>query len=116
MDLGLRDAKVVVTGGSAGMGRATEECCAQNGARVAVLARNPRALDETVAALQVAGSPEALGIATDLSRQESVERLSSRSVPAGAISMRWSTPSAPPPRSSVSSTTSTTARGRWRLI
>jgi NAD(P)-dependent dehydrogenase (short-subunit alcohol dehydrogenase family) len=73
MDLGLRDAKVAVTGGTAGMGRATAECYAQNGARVAVLARNTRALDETVGALQAAGSPEALGIATDLSRQESVE-------------------------------------------
>jgi 3-oxoacyl-[acyl-carrier protein] reductase len=73
MDLGLQDAKVVVTGGTAGMGRATADCYAQNGARVAVLARNQPALDETVAALQAAGSREAFGIATDLSRLDSVE-------------------------------------------
>ncbi|NDJ90067.1 MULTISPECIES: SDR family NAD(P)-dependent oxidoreductase [Mycolicibacter] len=73
MDLGLQDAHVVVTGGTAGMGRATAQCYAQNGARVAVLARDPRALDETVAVLQAAGSPDAVGISTDLSRQESVE-------------------------------------------
>jgi 3-oxoacyl-[acyl-carrier protein] reductase len=83
MDLGLRDAAVVVTGGTAGMGRATAECYAQDGARVAVLARNQHALDETVAALEAAGSPEALGIATDLSRQDSVERAFER------LGARW---------------------------
>lgn len=55
------------------MGRATAECYAQEGARVAVLSRTRSALDETVAALQSAGSPDAVGIATDLSRPDSVE-------------------------------------------
>jgi 3-oxoacyl-[acyl-carrier protein] reductase len=83
MDLGLRDAAVAVTGGTAGMGRATAECYAQDGARVAVLARNQHALDETVAALAAAGSPDAVGIATDLSRPESVEAAFER------IDSRW---------------------------
>lgn len=55
------------------MGRATAECYAQEGARVAVLSRTQSALDETVAALQSADSPDAVGIATDLSRPDSVE-------------------------------------------
>lgn len=72
MDLGLQDSYVVVTGGTAGMGRATAECYAREGARVAVLARTRSALDATAAALTDAGSPDAVGIATDLSEPGSV--------------------------------------------
>jgi NAD(P)-dependent dehydrogenase (short-subunit alcohol dehydrogenase family) len=66
MDLGLRDAAAVVTGGSSGMGRAAAECFAEDGARVAVLARRRAELDETVAALRKLGSPDAVGIAADV--------------------------------------------------
>ena len=82
MDLGLKNAAVVVTGATAGMGRATAECYAHEGARVAVLARSQRAVDETAAALLAAGSPDAIGIATDLTRADTVatafQRLDSR--------------------------------------
>jgi NAD(P)-dependent dehydrogenase (short-subunit alcohol dehydrogenase family) len=73
VDLGLNAAAVVVTGGSKGMGRAAAECFAAEGARVAVLARGRAALDETVAALQSAGSPDVLGISTDLTVRDDVE-------------------------------------------
>lgn len=73
MDLGLRGASVVITGGTAGMGRATAQCYACEGARVAVLARTQRGIDDTVAALLSAGSPDAFGVATDLSCVGSVE-------------------------------------------
>ncbi|MCB1016485.1 MAG: SDR family oxidoreductase [Acidimicrobiales bacterium] len=66
MDLGLTDATVVVAGGTTGMGRAAADCFAADGARVAVLARSQDALDETVAALTALGSPDAVGISTDL--------------------------------------------------
>ena len=49
MDLGLADARVLVVGGSRGMGRAAAESFAHEGARVAVLARASEALDDTVA-------------------------------------------------------------------
>jgi NAD(P)-dependent dehydrogenase (short-subunit alcohol dehydrogenase family) len=74
MDLGLTNAVVVVAGGTTGMGRAAAECMAADGARVAVLARTPERLDETVEALRVLGSPDAIGLPTDLLDQESVER------------------------------------------
>ena len=66
MDLGLRGAAAVVSGGSKGMGRATARCLAEDGARVCILARGQQALDETVAALREAGSPDAFGLSTDL--------------------------------------------------
>lgn len=74
MDLGLSGARAVVGGGSKGMGRAASECLAAEGAKVAVLARGREALDETVAALTKMGSPDAIGIATDLTDDSQVHR------------------------------------------
>ena len=68
MDLGLAGASAVVTGGSKGMGRSTAELLAAEGARVCVLARGPDAIDETVAACQAAGSPDAFGIPTNANK------------------------------------------------
>lgn len=65
MDLGLAGAAAVVTGGSKGMGRAIAEAFADDGARVAVLARGQTALDETVEELQRRGSPDAWGLSVD---------------------------------------------------
>jgi NAD(P)-dependent dehydrogenase (short-subunit alcohol dehydrogenase family) len=72
MDLGLAGATAVVSGGSKGMGRAAAECLAAEGAKVAVLARTPDALDTTVAAMREAGSPDAIGIRTDLTSDDAV--------------------------------------------
>jgi 3-oxoacyl-[acyl-carrier protein] reductase len=66
MDLGLAGATAVVTGGSKGMGRAIAETLAEEGARVAVLARGRDALRDTVAALGAAGSPDARGLEVDV--------------------------------------------------
>ncbi len=72
MDLGLNDAHVLVVGGSCGMGRAAAEAFAREGARVAVLARASEALEDTVAALRSAGSPESFGLAADLTKLNEV--------------------------------------------
>lgn len=74
MDLGWRGAAAVVTGGSSGMGRAAAECMADDGACVAVLARGEALLEETAEALRERGSPEALGLAVDVSDAAAVER------------------------------------------
>lgn len=66
MDLGLADATAVVTGGSKGMGRAVAHVLAADGARVAVMARGPEALEETAESLRAAGSPDAVGISVDM--------------------------------------------------
>jgi NAD(P)-dependent dehydrogenase (short-subunit alcohol dehydrogenase family) len=73
MDLGLRGAAAVVTGGSKGMGRAAAECLAADGARVCIFARGERARAEAVEALRKAGSPDAFGLAVDVGSSDDVE-------------------------------------------
>lgn len=83
MDLGLRDRTAVVTGGSRGMGRATAECLAAEGCRVAVLARNESDLREAEEALRRRGAPDVLALATDLLDPAQVEAAFQ------AIDQRW---------------------------
>jgi NAD(P)-dependent dehydrogenase (short-subunit alcohol dehydrogenase family) len=73
MDTGLRNAAVVVTGGTRGMGRAASEAFAREGARVAVVARSPDALVATEQALVELGSPEVLALSADLTEAAAVE-------------------------------------------
>ncbi len=72
MDLGLRGAKVVVQGGTQGMGRAAAECFAADGANVAVLARTRPDLDATVARLLELGAPDAVGLQADITVADEV--------------------------------------------
>ena len=55
MDLELKGKKAIVTGGTRGIGRAIAERLAAEGADVAVCARNPEQIEETVAALAKKG-------------------------------------------------------------
>jgi len=73
MDLGLRDATVVVNGGSKGMGRAAAETFAAEGARVAVLARSADALAETLGALRSLGAADAVALRADITDRAQVE-------------------------------------------
>lgn len=51
MDLGLKGKKVILTGGSRGIGRATLEIFAEEGADIAFFSRNPDQVAETVQSL-----------------------------------------------------------------
>lgn len=55
MDLQLKGKAAVVTGGTRGIGRAIAECFADEGANVAICARNPDQVAETVQALEAKG-------------------------------------------------------------
>jgi len=80
MDLGLKDGVAVVTGGSKGMGRAIAEAFADDGARVAILARGSEAIDDTVRELERRGCPDAVGMSVDLTDPVAI---------AASIGERW---------------------------
>jgi short-subunit dehydrogenase len=74
--------RAVVTGGSAGLGRAIAERLLGEGARVAIVARHQDALDETAGQLAARGG-DVLPIAADVTDQADTERL------AATVSNRW---------------------------
>jgi NAD(P)-dependent dehydrogenase (short-subunit alcohol dehydrogenase family) len=73
VDLGFRDAAVVINGGSRGMGRAAAETIAAEGARVAVLARSADALEETVGVLRELGAADAIALRADITDRAQVD-------------------------------------------
>jgi len=76
MDLGLRGKKALITGSTAGIGRAIAEAFAAEGATVFVNGRTPARVTETVRGL-AAAHPQAkvLGVAADLGTAEGCARV-----------------------------------------
>ena len=74
MDLGLREACVVVQGGTQGMGLAAAEVFAGEGAKVAVLARDQQRLDATADRLRDLGAADAVPVRADITRTDEVDR------------------------------------------
>ena len=73
----LRDKVVVVTGGSAGVGRTVAEAFAQEGAKVAVLAQDPERLDKTVRELEGLGT-RAMSVPVDVADAQQVDNAAQR--------------------------------------
>ncbi|OMC41320.1 short-chain dehydrogenase [Mycobacterium sp. GA-1841] len=74
MDLGFAGAATVVVGGGRGMGFATAQCLAEDGARIAIVGRSRDVLDAAAAELARLGSPDAVAIVADTSDGAQVER------------------------------------------
>lgn len=74
MDLGLKGKVAVVTGGSVGIGLAVAEGLAQEGAHIALCARDEARVRREAARLGEAYGVRALGVRADVSRAEDVAR------------------------------------------
>ncbi|MHC9293088.1 SDR family NAD(P)-dependent oxidoreductase [Mycobacterium sp. LTG2003] len=74
MDLGFEGAATVVVGGGRGMGFATAQCLADDGAKIAIVGRSKDILDAAAADLSSRGSPDAVGIVADTGDAVQVER------------------------------------------
>lgn len=66
--------RALVTGGSAGLGRAIARALVEHGARVLIVARNSPALDAAAQELRAMGG-DVLAIAADVTKQDDVDRL-----------------------------------------
>lgn len=75
----LKDAVVVITGASSGIGRATALAFADKGTTVVVAARRDVALDDLVAEIERNGG-KALAVPTDVTDEQAVQRLADRTV------------------------------------
>jgi 3-oxoacyl-[acyl-carrier protein] reductase len=73
MDLGLRDRVYLITGGSRGLGLATAQALAADGARVVLSARDASAVAEAAAGL--GGPGQAVGITADNADPDAAARL-----------------------------------------
>jgi NAD(P)-dependent dehydrogenase (short-subunit alcohol dehydrogenase family) len=72
MDLGLTGKVAIVTGGSAGLGRAAAMKLAREGARVSICARRKEVLERTAGEIRLAGG-DVLALPADVTRAEDVE-------------------------------------------
>lgn len=96
MDLGLKDKVAVVAAASQGLGKAVARTLAQEGAKVAICARNARALDQ--AAQEIDG--EVLAHVCDVTKEEEVGRfLSSVRTRFGPIDICVTNAGGPPSKS-----------------
>src|SRR6476660_301637 len=66
--------RVLIIGGSAGLGRALADVLAQHGARLAIVARRQQPLDAAAQELKACGA-EVLSVAADVTKPDDIKRL-----------------------------------------
>jgi 3-oxoacyl-[acyl-carrier protein] reductase len=80
MDLGLSGKKVLVTGGSMGIGKASARLFAQEGCSVAITARTKEVLESTAKELEEETGARILPLTGDMSVQQDVERVTTDAI------------------------------------
>lgn len=75
MNLNREDKVAIVTGASAGLGKAIAISLANEGVRVGVSARNQIELERTAAEIEAATARDVLAVSDDMSKPDSVNNL-----------------------------------------
>jgi 3-oxoacyl-[acyl-carrier protein] reductase len=101
MDLGIRGKVALVTAASRGLGRASAEALAEDGARIVLCARNEEALRDTESAIAALGA-EVLGIVADMADPTAPDRLIEATVERfGRLDIVVANAGGPPPASAL---------------
>ncbi len=111
MDLQLAGKRVLITGGSKGIGRATAEVLADEGCDLILVARDPAALEEAAGRVRARRQVNVQTIAADLSQDATVRQVAQQ---AGEIDILVNNAGAIPP-GSVTSVENETWRRAWDL-
>ena len=78
-----RGKRAVVTGGSAGLGRAIAKTLVRHGARVVIVGRRPEVLDQTLRELKSDAGGDVFAVSADVTKSEDVARI------AQAVQSMW---------------------------
>ena len=97
MDLYLRGKRVLVTGGSKGIGRAAALQLAEEGCDLDLAARDPAALADAAERVRHRGQVKVETVAADLSRQDEIERLAALVTESGPLDVLVNNAGAIPP-------------------
>ena len=82
MDMGLKNRRALVMGGTKGLGRSIADALAEEGAALTISGRDQGRLDEAAAALRAKGAASAIGVVADVASGEAMNRLAEASVAA----------------------------------
>lgn len=102
MDLGLKDRIVLVTAASAGIGRATAQAFAREGAKLALCARNAATLESVATQIRTQYGTEVLAIPCDVSDAAQIDAMVAKVVAHfGTVHVLINNAGGPPPGTSA---------------